>query len=494
MRLVLTSLGRLVELCSVPLGIFVAFNEHRLDPWVFTLVLVLNIIAIVVSPLPLLLTATLSIAASFVALRLLPKLSDLASDHLLPRLVRWRWRIFTREMHYFVERRANSGSNFVLYLRPFDADFSTAAQLPYKNEESGEGLLGYTEDGSPLMNIGGDRPILLERFLRATLLPWGRMVALANPLEASTGASSYRFLAGGRDWREVVEHLCLSAKFIVCVVAPDSFVGDTPKATWLPAEARTPSFSRNALYASFYDEMLHLSKTGHLGKLLLVVRQWEMTDEKWRTLRTRMGQVGILLPDSPGLPDDSTRQSGLGLFVFNDSGDCRFHHWITRFVTYHEWNARVWYSGVQIFAALLKKKPPKVGLIIGLSEYRWLIGPSTRDVRSIVRKFADVSRARRHRETSKAILNALQPLRLVDRTTAIKELESLSREIVHSEGWNQKKTDVLLAVVQLQKTLNEDQESPTISALWDDAIAKTIAWHEGGVALLSRRLGRQGRG
>jgi hypothetical protein len=292
-------LGLLVELCSVPLGLFVVLNQLWLFGWLLALALTLNAIAIVVSPFDFLITAPASIVVSIGALKLMPKISDLASEYLMPRLVQYRWKLFIKEIQHSVGKYPDQRSNFVLFLRPFDADFSTAAHFPNKGAlaahiegmNSSETVLGYSEDGSPLLNATDNRPIHLEQWLRAVLLPWGRMVALANPGEVRKGSASYRLIVQTSEWRQVVEQLCSSAKLIVCMIASDPFVGRDPM---FPAGAK-PSFSQNALYASFYDEILHISKAGYRRKLLLAIPEWQMTDEKWSKLRNRLAQAGVLL-------------------------------------------------------------------------------------------------------------------------------------------------------------------------------------------------------
>jgi hypothetical protein len=377
-RLLLKAGRHLIGLISVPLGLL---WESALSVSAIPLILILALLISIFTPLKFWIGVLISIVAIGLSLSAAPRMA--------PKLVRYRWRLFTKEIQLCALRRTDPPSSpFILYLRPFDADFSSSTQPPYETQNELD-LIGYSDDGSPLLHgmSGGIRPVHLERYMRVALLPWGWMLAVSNPAEAQL-ESPYRLVTQDVDWREIVDYLCRHAQLIVCMVPLDQFEGPDPVYPWVPLENRKPAFSRDSSYAGFYEELRHLSVGRHCAKALLVIPGWQNTREKWAALKAKIGDTGFSLPEKPELPG-TRRDSGLGLFQFHPSGEHRFHYWMREIPEQGAWNAMVWLSTARFFAAMLGKKIRLPGVMVGVSEYRWLLGPSTGEILHAVRRMTN---------------------------------------------------------------------------------------------------------
>jgi hypothetical protein len=82
------------------------------------------------------------------------------------------------------------------------------------------------------------------------------------------------------------------------------------------------------------------------------------------------------------------------------------------------------------------------------------------------------------KETAARALAALRRLRLADRSTAITELASLSREVGNRRVEERDRAEAWLAVCLVWETLEKNPNSAAIPALWDHAITKMAAWHD----------------
>lgn len=311
------------------------------------------------------------IVGAFVASWVVVTLSMMLADDVLPDLVRIRWRLWIREMQHIGVRHAAPAGPIHLYLRPFDADFASAL-IPAHQYQDVDDLAGFDDDGYPIVTglQSRSRSVHFERWLRVCLLPWGRLVALANPSETRNLSSAVHIVTDDDHWRGVVEHLCRHAKLIVCMVPTERFVGAEPM-----LDGPMPSFSRDASYASFFAELRHLSEAGHMGKLLLVIPEANMTAEKWSRLRANLAGVGISVPSDPATVDGHAH-SGLGLFVIDEDGHSRIHYWLRTFAAQKDWNAKIWRVNVKILEKLLGRTAPRWRLVLALAEQRWLLGPS----------------------------------------------------------------------------------------------------------------------
>jgi hypothetical protein len=330
------------------------------------------------------------------------------ADRTLPKLVRSRWERYTARVQAGIVAGSALPSDLILYLRPFDADHGTPprpeilARQPASGLEDHE-LLGYADDGSPVITefLGGGRPVSLERFLRATLLPWGRTVGLANPAEARRGLKTYRVVAKDDDWQSTVRRMAERARLVVCVVPMGSVPtpGD-PIYTSIALEHRRQSLSKDATYTSFFDELQWLATQRHGGKLLLVVPAHGMDAESWSAFATKLHLLGLQVPADPWEAGHISRgetfiRSNVLVLTFDDAGLVKHCLWWPSIPIHQDWNSKNWGFFVSIFGVLIGRPASLIGRIKAAAQFRWLLGFTDRELLAFVKESH-----RRHRATS----------------------------------------------------------------------------------------------